>query len=221
MQDLRAGVAKDRAVRRHHPSPGIEQRVIERHGKRFLIRLPRGRRRVLFDHQRIAVGTHPALNPHLRRSRLRVPEGEPPEVRAVGVRHGRQEVVAGHRLAVVPCRVQVDALPVALRPEQGAAHPHHLGALLVDRRSVEIVDLDVLVRTDRMGERSRILRELPRAQGAHVRNPLDRGRPHIGHELLVAEDRQPLLEAQLEPIPAGDPVAGPVCGSTRAQRPFR
>ena len=220
MRDLRTGVAENRAGRRHHPPSGIEQRVIERDGKRFLIRLPRGRRRVLFDHQRIAVGTRSARNPHLGRSRLRIPEGEPPQVRAVGVRHGRQEVVAGHRPAVMPCHVQVDALPVALRPEQGPAHPHHLGALLVDRRSVEVVDLDVLVRTDRMGERSRILRELPRAQGADIRNPLDRGRPHIGHELLVAEDRQPLLEAQLEPIPAGDPIAGPVVEVLVRNDPF-
>ena len=32
----------------------------------------------------------------------------------------------------------------------------------------------------------------------------------IGGELLVAEDREPFLEAELEPVAAGDAVAGPV-----------
>ena len=32
----------------------------------------------------------------------------------------------------------------------------------------------------------------------------------VGREFLVAEDRQALLQAELEPVAAGDPVAGPV-----------
>src|SRR5206468_5359076 len=43
-----------------------------------------------------------------------------------------------------------------------------------------------------------------------VLDPLDRVAAHVGREALVAEDRQPLLQAQLEPVAAGDPVAGPV-----------
>jgi hypothetical protein len=35
-------------------------------------------------------------------------------------------------------------------------------------------------------------------------------RAHVGGELLVAEDGQALLEAELEPVAAGDAVAGPV-----------
>jgi hypothetical protein len=33
---------------------------------------------------------------------------------------------------------------------------------------------------------------------------------HVGGELLVAEDREAFLEGQLEPVAAGDTVAGPV-----------
>ena len=61
-----------------------------------------------------------------------------------------------------------------------------------------------------MSERPRILAELAAAQGEHVLDALDRGRAHVGTELLVAEDGQPLLEAQLEPVAAGDAVARPV-----------
>jgi hypothetical protein len=61
-----------------------------------------------------------------------------------------------------------------------------------------------------MRQRPGILAELARAQGQHVVDALDRGRAHVGHELLVAKDRQPLLQAKLEPVAAGDAVAGPV-----------
>ena len=35
-------------------------------------------------------------------------------------------------------------------------------------------------------------------------------RRHVLHELLVPEDREPFLERELEPVAAGDAVAGPV-----------
>ena len=54
------------------------------------------------------------------------------------------------------------------------------------------------------------LGELRRAQPAHVVDPLDGPRPHVGRELLVAVHREPLLERELEPVSAGDAVARPV-----------
>ncbi len=61
-----------------------------------------------------------------------------------------------------------------------------------------------------MGEGAAILWELAGAQGDDVFDPLHRLRSHVGGELGVAEHRQPFLEAQLEPVAAGDAVAGPV-----------
>src|SRR3546814_8851831 len=46
--------------------------------------------------------------------------------------------------------------------------------LLVDRRGVEIIDLDIGVRTHGMGQRPRILGELAGAERAHVVDALDR-----------------------------------------------
>ena len=61
-----------------------------------------------------------------------------------------------------------------------------------------------------MGERAGVLDELMRAQAAHVADALDRARALVGVKLLVAKDREAFLEAELEPVAAGDAVAGPV-----------
>ena len=61
-----------------------------------------------------------------------------------------------------------------------------------------------------MGQRTGILRELPRAQPAHVIDAFDRPRAQVPGEFLVAENREPFLEGKLEPVAAGDAVAGPV-----------
>ncbi len=58
--------------------------------------------------------------------------------------------------------------------DQGVQHPDHLGALLVHRGRVEVVDLHVAFRPDRMRERARILEELRRPQTPDVGDPLDR-----------------------------------------------
>ena len=61
-----------------------------------------------------------------------------------------------------------------------------------------------------MGHRTGVLGELMGAEDAHVVDPLHPPRLHVGGEFLVAEDGEPLLEGELEPVAAGDPVAGPV-----------
>ena len=55
-----------------------------------------------------------------------------------------------------------------------------------------------------------IFGKLPPAQVDDVRYAFDRGGAHVGRELRVAENRQAFLEAELEPVPAGDAVARPV-----------
>ncbi len=67
-----------------------------------------------------------------------------------------------------------------------------------------------MIRLHGMGERPGILAELGGAQGAHVGDALHRGRALVHREFLVAIDRQPFLQRQLEPVAAGHPVAGPV-----------
>ncbi|OIQ65113.1 hypothetical protein GALL_533310 [mine drainage metagenome] len=61
-----------------------------------------------------------------------------------------------------------------------------------------------------MGQRPLVLGELTGAERLDVLDPLDRLAAHVSREALVAEDRQAFLQAQLEPVAAGDAVAGPV-----------
>ena len=89
-------------------------------------------------------------------------------------------------------------------------HAHDLGALVVDGRGVEVVDLDVGVGTHRVRHRARVLGELALAQVAHFLDAHHRARVLVGAVFLVAVDREAFLERELEPVAAGDAVAGPV-----------
>ena len=96
----------------------------------------------------------------------------------LGVRigDGLREVVAGHGLAVVALEVQRDAALEALAADQRLHHAHDLGALLVDRGGVEVVDLDVAVGPHRVRHRAGVFGELRGAQHAHVLDALDGAR---------------------------------------------
>ena len=153
----------------------------------------------------IAAGCH-----HLGRSGLRVPEHELREIRTRHIGKALDELLDSCRLSIVSGEVEVHGSPEIFRTEQRLEHADHFGALLVYGRRIEIVDLVVEHRPHRMCKRARILDELLGAQAAHIADALDRPRAHVGGKLLVAKDRESLLEAELEPIAAGDAVAGPV-----------
>ena len=100
-------------------------------------------------------------------------------------------------------------------------HADHLGAFLVDRGRIEIADFLITFRADRVRHGPAVFGELRRAKRHDIIDALDRARArrgmrgqvaghHVGRELLVAKDGQPFLETQLKPVPARDPVAGPV-----------
>src|SRR5690606_18367733 len=62
---------------------------------------------------------------------------------------------------------------------------------------------------DGVRERSRILGKLERLELAHIDDALDGARALVAGKLLIAEDGKTFLETELEPIAAGDAVAGP------------
>ena len=132
------------------------------------------------------------------------------EVGARDIREALHELLDGGRLAVVAGEIEIHALAKRLRAQQRLDHAHDLGALFVDRRRVEIVDLMVEARTHGMGEGPRVFDELVGAQASHAADALDRARARVGRELLIAKYREPFLEAELEPVAAGDAIAGPV-----------
>ena len=61
-----------------------------------------------------------------------------------------------------------------------------------------------------MRQRARVFLELMRSQAAHVADALDRSRTCVGGKFLIAKYRQSLFQAELEPVAAGDAIAGPV-----------
>jgi hypothetical protein len=135
--------------------------------------------------------------------------------------HGGDEVVAGHGLAVVAAEVLVHAGAKAFLAQQSVLHADDFGAFLVHGGRVEVADLLVTFRPDRMGHGTGVFRKLGGAQRHNVVDALDRAGArglggihavghHVGAEFLVAKDGQAFLQAQLEPVAAGDAVAGPV-----------
>ncbi len=154
-----------------------------------------------------------------RRAGLAVPALElgqqPCQLRfGVGVGDGLREVVAGDGLAVVALEVQRHAAGEALAAHQGLHHAHDLGAFFVHGHRVEVVDLQVLVGAHRVRHGAGVLGELGGAQHAHVLDALDGAGRGLARqvlaELLVAENGEAFLQAQLEPVAAGHAVAGPV-----------
>ena len=145
-----------------------------------------------------------------RGARLAVPKAELRQIHAARVLQRLDKIVGGHRLAVMPVKVEVGALAEARRAQEAVQHAHHLGALLIDGGSVEVVDFYVGGRAHWMGHGAGVLRELDAAQKGDIADPADACRAQVRGELLVAEDGEALLQAQLEPVAAGDPVAGPV-----------
>jgi len=113
-------------------------------------------------------------------------------------------------LPVMPVKIQIQRRLIARIAHQAFQHPNHFRAFFIDGGSVEIVDLDKAFWPHRMRQRPSILTKLARAQRQHIFDALDGGGSHIARKLLVTKDRQPLFQAQLKPIAAGDAIACPI-----------
>ena len=141
---------------------------------------------------------------------LAVPAAKRGEIAAGAGLHRLDEILAGDRLVVMALDVDFHALLKGVFADQCVDHADHLRALLVDGRRIKIIDLDIAFRAHRVGERTAVLDELVGAQAARVLDAFDRAAVHVGGEFLVPKDGEPFLQGELEPVPAGDAVAGPV-----------
>ena len=188
----------------------IEQGKPQRDHHRLLDRLARCGGHVLRQGQprRITFVDHPRSD--LRRAGLTVPQAELGQIDFGTLLDRLDEILAGRGLAIVAVKIEVGPLAKALWPDQRPHHPDDLGALVIDRGGVEVGDLLIGIRTDRVGQRAAVFRELGRAKHAHILDPLDRLTAHVLAEQLVAQHGKAFLQAQLEPVAAGNAVARPV-----------
>ena len=218
-QQRSAGVALQ--LQRQGLAIAADQAHAHRDQEGLLGRLAGRCRAALAQRQRVGLrcGIVAAAGMQYRRAGLAVPALEHLQLcgqRAVrvGIGHGLGKVVAGDGLTVMALEIQVHALAEAVAAYQRLVHAHHLGAFLVDGGGVEVGDFLVLIRTHRMRHGAGILAELHRAQAAHIADAAHGARARaagqVFAEFLVAEHRQAFLQAQLEPVAAGDAVAGPV-----------
>ena len=182
------------------------------HEHRLLVALTRGRRRGLRAGHGERLGRRVVLGGHveLGRASLGIPGLEGCQVGAVSVGHRGEEIVAGDRLSVVPLEVEVHSLPESVLTEQGLVHADDLGSLFVHRDGVEVIHLDVGFRSDGVRHRPGVLGKLRHAEPGNVADALHAAAVHVCAEFLVAVHGQALLQGQLEPVAAGDAVAGPV-----------
>src|SRR5262249_19718638 len=108
------------------------------------------------------------------RARLRVPKHKLREIRACDIGETLHELLDRRRLTIVAAEIQIHSLAEMLRAEQHLEHAHDLGAFLVNRRCVEIIDLAIDRRPHRMRKRTCVLDELVGAQAAHVSDTFNR-----------------------------------------------
>ena len=126
------------------------------------------------------------------------------------VAHRLREVFDAHGLTVVTLDVAFHAGLEGFFAEDGVIHADDFRAFFIHGSSVEVVDSRVLLRLHGVRHRPGIFGELQVAQADDVADALQRAFAHVGGKFLIAEDSQPFFERELEPVAAGDAVAGPV-----------
>ena len=140
---------------RQRRAGGVQQAERKGNVQGLLLRLARRRRSGLRDRESVGASARVvvAAHPEPGRAGLGVPATELRQIPAGGRLHGGDEVLAGDRLAVVALEVDLHAALERRLADQRMQHADHLGALLVHRGRVEVVDLEIAVGADRMGER--------------------------------------------------------------------
>ena len=197
------------SFKRHIVTVGVQQANGKWQMKRGFLFLSRCGRTGLFNDKGKSLRSLVKLTLNLndRRTRLRVPVAELGEFNAAGVFHRTDKIFGRDCLPVMAFKVEVTTSPEAFGPKQLIDHADNLCTFLINRHGVEVVDLYVRIRSYRVRHRAGVFRELGTSQSGHITDALYDGRAHVGRKLLVPENSKPLFEAQLEPVPAGDPVA--------------
>ena len=190
----------------------IVQFDVERNMQRLLLRLLSGRRRALADGQHVLLRFRVVviMDGDNRRTGLAIPAAEVGQIDVGSVFHRLDKVVAGRGAAVVALKIELHAFLEILFAQQGMQHADHFRSLFIHCQGIEVVHLNHAIRANRMRHRAGVFGKLQAAHGAYVIDAVDRTRAEVGAEFLIAENGQPLFQAELEPVAAGHAIAGPV-----------
>mmetsp|Transcript_48304 Transcript_48304/g.114866 ORF Transcript_48304/g.114866 Transcript_48304/m.114866 type:complete len:228 (-) Transcript_48304:952-1635(-) len=110
----------------------------------------------------------------------------------------------------MPLEVEVHPLAEAIATKQCLIHTDDLTTLPVDSGSVEVVNGGILLWADWVSHWTAVLGKLSCPHYSNILNSLRCPGAHVSGELLVAVDSQALLQCELEPVAASDPVTSPV-----------
>ena len=114
------------------------------------------------------------------RAGLAVPERKLVEIGPGGLGEAGEEILHRRGFAVMALQVEIHAGAKLIAAKHGEEHPADLGALLVDGRRVEVVDLAIARRPDRVRERAGVLRKLMLPERDDVGDALHRARANVG-----------------------------------------
>ena len=122
----------------------------------------------------------------------------------------RHEILRCGGFSVMTFEIKTHPPHKALFTQKGSQHANQLSTLFVDRCCVEIVDGLIRIRLHRMSCGPGILTKLGVTEHRCILNAFQRRRMQISREALVAKYGEALLQRQLKPVAAGDPIARPI-----------
>ena len=131
---------------------------------------------------------------HERCSGLVIPALELREVTPGNLREAGEEILNRGGCSIAALEIEIHAATEGRGTDDLVEHADDFGALVVDGRRVEVVDLVIGLWTNGMGEGAGILGELHEPQLANVSDAFDGARAGIAGVLLVAEDGQAFLQ---------------------------
>ena len=173
----------------------IDQAHAHRDMERLLVGLPRCCRRVLLQLQGVAAGCRIVIleHGHFGCACLRIPVAELAQVDTVGLLHRPEKLLGGNCPAVIGFKIKIHTLAKSVNAGERVNHADHFRTLVINGDGVEIVDLEIRRRLDRVRHRSRIFCELAGAQDIDVIDALGCGGIHVSGKLLIAKYRQPFF----------------------------
>ena len=172
--------------------------------------LARRGRRDLGEAQLIGTIGEMVAHGHDGRAGLAVPKFELAEILPSDIGEHGQPIFNRAGLPIMAGEIKVQCLFIRRIAHQQFEHTDQFCAFLIDGGCIKIIDLHKALRPNGMGQGAAVFAKLSSTQGGDIFNASHLCAPHIGAELLVAKHSQPFFEAQLEPVTAGDTIAGPI-----------